>query len=111
MSRNVPPALALFDAWSRIAVTSQSVIAMRLLGMAGFWNVHPQENQRMVAEKWQAVFDAGWGAWRSAALGAAPMAVALAYARPVGIATRGNLRRLKGGNPMLPQRRKRTGHN
>ena len=100
MPRNPPPPAALLGAWTRIAVEAQSVIAMRLLGTAGLWHLPAQENHRMVAEKWKAAIDAGWAAWRVAALGGAPLAVALAYAQPVGRATRANSRRLSSGHPM-----------
>lgn len=98
----LPPA-ALAGAWFGIAAAAQAVIAMRLLGMAGFWNVPARENSRMVSEKWQAAFDAGWQAWRLAARGGAPLAVALAFARPVGRTVRANRRRLARGNPLLPR--------
>lgn len=97
------PSVALATAWTRLAVESQSVIAMRLMGMAGLWHVPAQENTRMVAEKVQAVTEAGWQAWRVAALGGAPIAVALAVARPVSRTAGANLRRLARGNPLLPR--------
>ncbi len=108
MSRKLPPAFALFDAWTRIALEAQSVIAMRVLGNAGFLALPARENDRMVAEKWKAAMDAGWAAWRAAAMGAAPMAVALAYARPYGRATRGNSRRL-GPTLLVPGATPRAG--
>jgi hypothetical protein len=97
------PAPALLAAWSGIAIAAQGVIAMRLLGMAGLWHVPAQENTRMVTEKWQAAFDGGLQAWRVAALGGAPLAMALAYARPVRRVARANRRRLAQGNPLLPR--------
>lgn len=103
MPRKSLPAPALIGAWTGIALASQGVIAMRLLGMAGLWHVPAQENTRMVTEKWQAAVEAGWQAWRLAALGGAPMAVALAFARPVGRVARANSRRLARGNPLLPR--------
>jgi hypothetical protein len=101
MPRRPPPPFALVAAWTHIAVEAQTVIAMRLLGTAGLWHLPAKEQTRMVAEKWKAASEAGWAAWRAAALGGAPMAVALAFARPVGRATRANTRRLAGGHPML----------
>lgn len=38
-----------------IMVEAQSVVALRMFGMAGLWSVTPQENQRMVQEKVQAM--------------------------------------------------------
>jgi hypothetical protein len=111
MSRKLPPAFALFDAWTRIALEAQSIITYRVLGNAGFFPLPANENNRMVAEKWKAAADAGFAAWSAAALGGAPMAVALAYARPYGTATRGNARRLGpklGTAATAPRTRKRA---
>ncbi len=101
MPSNFPHAIVVFNAWARIAVEAQCVIAMRMMGGAGLWKVPSGENHRMVAEKWKAAFDSGLAAWRAAALGGAPMAVALAFAEPVGRATRANTRRLAPGHPLL----------
>jgi hypothetical protein len=103
MPRKSLPAPALLTAWTGIALASQGVIAMRLLGMAGLWRVPAQENSRMVSEKWEAAAEAGLQAWRIALLGGAPVTVALAFARPVGRVARANQRRLARGNPLLPR--------
>jgi hypothetical protein len=100
--RPLPPT-ALLGTWTGIAVASQAVIAMRLMGMAGLWRVPASENTVMVTEKLAAAFEAGGKAWGLALTGAAPAAVALAYARPVARVARANRKRLAQGNPLLPR--------
>ena len=49
--------LRLTFEWTRMAAEANRVIAMRLMGMAGTWNVTPSENARMVREKTEAAAD------------------------------------------------------
>jgi hypothetical protein len=70
------------------------VIAMRLMGMAGTWNVTPAENRRMVDEKAVAAVASGMAMARAAMAGKGPVAVAAAGLQPVARKTRANARRL-----------------
>lgn len=70
------------------------VIAMRMWGMAGAWNVTPGENKRMVAEKGTAMLAAGVAAAGAMAQGKGPVNVALAALQPVARKTKANAVRL-----------------
>ncbi len=73
---------------------AQSVVAMRMLGLAGLWRMHPSEPMRMVAEK-PAAFLSSAGAVANATLaGKAPEQVAAAALKPYRRKTRSNSRRL-----------------
>jgi hypothetical protein len=81
---------------------AQTVVVLRLCGMAGLWPVSPSETTRMVAEKWPA-FLAAFGAAGAAAMkGQGPHLIASAGLRPIARKTRANSRRLVRG------RRRRT---
>jgi hypothetical protein len=88
------PLLNLYAQWSRIAIDSQRVISIRLLGIAGVLPAKPGENDRMLREKWLALMQASMGAALAMQRGAAPVAIALAATAPVARATRANSRRL-----------------
>jgi len=47
---------------SLMLMQANSVIAMRMMGMAGAWRVSPQENNRMVSEKMRAGMKSGLAA-------------------------------------------------
>jgi hypothetical protein len=70
------------------------VIAMRMWGMAGAWNVTPDENKRMVDEKSTAMVAAGLAAAGAIVRGKGPVDVALAALRPVARKTKANAARL-----------------
>jgi hypothetical protein len=70
------------------------VIAMRVWGMAGAWNVTRGENKRMVDEKGTAMLAAGMAAAGAMAQGKGPVDVALAALQPVARKTRANAARL-----------------
>jgi hypothetical protein len=70
------------------------VIAMRMMGMAGAWNVAPAENKRMVDEKTAAAVASGTAMMRAAMAGKGPVAVAEAGLAPVARKTRANAKRL-----------------
>ena len=73
---------------------AQAVIAMRTMGMAGIWSVTGTENERMVAEKADAL-RASWEAQTAAAWkGAGPLTIAEAGLKPYRQRTRANARRL-----------------
>ncbi len=72
------------------------VIAMRMMGMAGAWNVTPAENARMVQEKADAALASGTAMLRAAMAGKGLVAVAEAGLAPVARKTRANAKRLAG---------------
>lgn len=78
------------------------VIVMRLWGMAGFWNVTPFENRRMVHEKAAAAQASALAAGRAIAAGKGPAAVAHAALKPVRHRTKSNVRRLTRRGPARP---------
>ena len=73
---------------------AQAVIAMRLLGMAGFWSVTPQEDARMVSEKIEALTRSGTDAATVALAGGRPDQIVAAAIRPIRRKTRANFKRL-----------------
>jgi hypothetical protein len=77
------------------------VVAMRMMGMAGAWNVTPAENQRMVDEKTDAAIAAGQAMMRAVMAGKGPVAVAEAGLAPVARKTRANAKRLAGRGPKV----------
>ena len=78
---------------------AQSVIAMRLSGMAGLWNVTKGENHRMTAEKAPAMMAAAVAAGTALATGATPAAAVLAALKPIRRRTRANAGRLTKRGP------------
>ena len=81
---------------------AQRVIAMRVAGMAGVWDVTPAEDARMVAEKSHAAVASGQAMLRTAMAGGSAGAVALAGLKPVRAKTRANAGRLAKRGPKLP---------
>ncbi|MDN5786294.1 antifreeze protein [Pseudorhodobacter sp.] len=81
---------------------AQMVIVMRMMGMAGVWNVTKGENKRMVSEKTTALIASGFAAQKAIAAGADPTGAALAAMRPLRSKTRANARRLSGRGPKSP---------
>jgi hypothetical protein len=79
--------------WALMAET-QTVMALRLMGIAGLWPVHSDENERMVAEKGPAFARAMLAGSMAAMRGASPDRVAIAAMRPLGRKTRANVKRL-----------------
>ncbi|MEJ6399139.1 antifreeze protein [Yoonia sp. 208BN28-4] len=77
-----------------LVVEAQSVITMRMLGMAGIWSVTPAEDGRMLSEKVYALTRAATDSTRAAMNGAAPEAVVAAAIKPIRQKTRANARRL-----------------
>lgn len=75
------------------------VILMRLWGLAGVWNVPPQEGRRMAWEKSEAATDSAFAAARAAVQGRSAAAVAEAALQPVPSRTTSNLRRLVRRGP------------
>lgn len=81
------------EVW-HMMVESQMVVAMRVLGMAGVWAVKPDENFRMVGEKYAGFTDAALAAQSSAWRGERPDQVMIAAVRPLRARTYANTRRL-----------------
>lgn len=71
---------------------AQTVIALRMWGMAGGRPMGPEEHVRMVQEKASAATEAGTAMMRAADKG--PGAMALAGIKPVRRRTRANVKRL-----------------
>jgi len=80
---------------------AQMVVAMRLFGMAGLWNVEPEENLRMVQEKVEAVTESATSTLQAMLSGKGSAAVAMAALDPVRNRTRANMQRLTDSGPGL----------
>lgn len=78
------------------------VIAMRMWGMAGAWNVTPSENKRMVDEKGTAMLASGVAATSAMMQGKGPVDVALAALQPVARKTKANAARLGKRGAKVP---------
>ncbi len=83
----------------KLAVQTQSVMAMRMMGMAGFWSVTPQEQRRMVDEKLPAFTEATVAASKAVMMGKRPDQVMEAAIAPLGRKTGANSRRLAKRGP------------
>ncbi|MDR0808829.1 MAG: antifreeze protein [Gemmobacter sp.] len=78
---------------------AQLVITLRLWGMAGLWNIAPEENLRMVQEKFETIAFSTAAATRAAMAGKGSAGVVMAALKPVRRRTRNNARRLSGVGP------------
>jgi hypothetical protein len=85
-----------------VMAEAQSVIAMRLMGMAGLWSVTPHENTRMVTEKMHAVTKGMTDANRAALSGHSPDRIVAAALKPIREKTRANSKRLAKRGPKRP---------
>ncbi len=79
---------------AQMLAEAQSVMAMRMLGMAGGWPVSPSETSRMVTEKGPAFIRAYGDATRALMKGKRLDEVAEAALKPIGRKTRSNAKRL-----------------
>ena len=77
------------------------VIAMRMMGMAGAWNVTAAENKCMVDEKTAAAVESGAAMTRAVLLGKDTVAVAHAGLTPIARRTGANAKRLAKRGPKL----------
>ncbi|SNX72042.1 hypothetical protein SAMN05878503_11194 [Cereibacter ovatus] len=77
-----------------MVVEAQTVMTLRTLGMMGVLTPHPQENQRMVAEKGVAFAQSAQAAAMAAMQGKHPHEVAAAALQPIRRRTRVNAARL-----------------
>jgi hypothetical protein len=78
------------------------VIAMRMMGMAGAWNVTPAENKRMVDEKTAAAVASGTAMMKAAMMGKDAVGVASAGLTPIARRTGANAKRLVKRGPKVP---------
>jgi hypothetical protein len=79
---------------SQIMVESQTVIALRLAGMAGFWPMGGAEAARMVQEKMDATVEASQAMLRAGMAGGDLNAMAAAAMKPIRKRTNANAKRL-----------------
>jgi hypothetical protein len=94
--RNANPFAAMQNAiqLGLMITEAQSVVAMRIMGMAGIWSVTPAENARMISEKLSVVTRASTDATRAMIRGQGPEAVTAAAIKPLRQKTRANAKRL-----------------
>ncbi|KMK68363.1 hypothetical protein [Puniceibacterium sp. IMCC21224] len=82
-----------------LTVETHAVVSMRLLGMAGLWNVTKSENSRMVDEKSDALMQSAANAVNATMTGARPDQVLASAIRPLRAKTRSNSKRLAKRGP------------
>ena len=87
---------------SRMLTDAQTVVVLRVWGMAGLWPVAPAESSRMVMEKWPTFLRSAGAAGAAAMKGHTPHRIAEAALRPIRIKTRANSRRLVRGGRSRP---------
>lgn len=90
-----------FALW-RMGFEAQSVIAMRAMGAAGWWNNADNENQMMVREKQVAFAKGAAGATRALMRGETPAAIMLEAVKPMKAKTGSNAKRLTEKGPRIP---------
>jgi hypothetical protein len=83
----------------RLGVETNSVIMLRMMGMAGVWNTPFDENWRMVAEKPKAFLKAGTNGVLAAMEGKDAVKVVDASLKPLNRATTSNRQRLAKRGP------------
>lgn len=79
---------------SQMMFEAQSIIAMRLMGMAGFWNVGPNEFSGMVLEKSEALASSANAMQRETLAGGSAEDIFNAGAKPMRRKTAANYKRL-----------------
>ena len=108
MSRKLPydPAAMMMLGFemSRLMFEAQTVIALRLMGLGGFWGRAKDEDTRMVAEKQAAFAKAGIAMWSSVMRGGSAEKVASVGIKPLRRVTKSNVSRLGRLGPRLPRR-------
>jgi hypothetical protein len=82
-----------FDAW-RMMAEAQTVVALRMMGMAGLWTLSDGETTRMFTEKHQAFAQSAFDGTVAAMRGQPPERILAAVVRPLGLKTSANARRL-----------------
>lgn len=91
-----------FDAW-RMLAEAQTVMALRMAGMAGLWTLAPGETTRMVSEKQRAFTESALALTAAAAAGGGPEHLLDAAVRPLGRKTRANAKRLSRAYARRPR--------
>jgi len=86
---------------TQIGVEAQSVIAMRLAGMAGFWATPPEEMTRMISEKAIAALQVAEATTLAAFSGESADRVMEAGLEQIGQHTSSNVRRLSQMGPTM----------
>lgn len=81
-------------ALTTLMVEAQTVIALRMMGLAGVWPVPRNETQRMIREKPPVFAESLVAANRALWLGQGPEAALTAWTRPLARKTRSNRKRL-----------------
>lgn len=92
----------------RMGLDAPSVIAMRTMGAAGFWNHSSSEARLMIREKQVAFAKATAGATRALLRGETPAAIMLEAVKPMQAKTGSNARRLTKKGPRLPGSRSKA---
>ncbi|SNR51999.1 hypothetical protein [Puniceibacterium sediminis] len=101
----MPRPATLIDLWhttlqmSLLAVETHAVMTMRIMGMAGLWNVGKSENTRMVHEKPPALMKSAMNAVSASMNGARPDQIMNTSIRPLRAKTRSNSNRLAKRGP------------
>lgn len=93
-TKTIADGTALWGQMARIGLESQMVIGLRVAGMMGFLPHHPDENRRMVHEKFDAMQDSSEAAMRAIVRGASADKVMSEALKPIGKRTRANAKRL-----------------
>jgi len=90
--------------FATLMVETHTVVAYRVMGMAGLWSVTPHEKKRMVAEKGPAFMEAMMAGTMTAARGHSADKVMRATMDPLSRKTASNRKRLAKRGPKLPMK-------
>lgn len=90
-------------ALTTLMAETQTVVALRLMGLAGVWPVPRNETRRMIREKPPAFTESLVAANRALWLGLGPEAVLTAWTRPLTRKARANRKRLSRGSSPGPR--------
>lgn len=88
---------------ARLMFEAQTVITLRMLGMAGFWGTSRGEDRRMIVEKQKAFARAGTEMWIAAITGKPADKIAGAGVRTLRRTTSANVTRLTRKGPRVPR--------
>ncbi|MEM6711764.1 MAG: hypothetical protein AAF590_05720 [Pseudomonadota bacterium] len=88
----------------RMGLDAPSVVAMRTMSAAGFWNASPSESSLMIREKQEAFAKGAAAATLAMMRGSSPATIMLEAIKPAGVTTGSNARRLSEIGPKIPGR-------
>lgn len=94
-----------FGMWSvgvqtaQMMIEAQTVMTLRMLGMAGAWSTAPSEGMRMVLEKPDAFIRSATSATEAIVTGKRPDQIAEAAIKPLRRKTKANSKRLRRAGP------------